>query len=70
MADDDKKPFHNPFAALSNLRGTLLAAAYVGIGDGMISVLFSPTLAKIIATLLVAAVLVVKPGGLARSTAT
>jgi len=55
---------------LGNLRGTLLAAACIGIGEGMISVLFSPTLSKIIATLLVAAVLVVRPGGLARSTAT
>jgi branched-chain amino acid transport system permease protein len=55
---------------LGNLRGTLLAAALIGIGDGMVSVLFSPTLAKIIATLLVAAVLVVKPGGLARGAAT
>ena len=55
---------------LGNLRGTLLAAACIGIGEGMISVLFSPTLSKIIATLLVAAVLVIRPGGLARSTAT
>lgn len=54
---------------LGNLRGTLLAAAMIGIGEGMISVLFSPTLSKIIATLLVAAVLVVKPGGLARGRA-
>ncbi len=51
---------------LGNLRGTLLAAALIGIGDGMISVLFSPTLAKMIATLLVALVLIVRPGGLAR----
>src|SRR4051812_19717425 len=54
---------------LGNLRGTLLAAAFIGIGEGMISVLFSPTLSKIIATLLVAAVLVVRPGGLARGSA-
>jgi branched-chain amino acid transport system permease protein len=53
---------------LGNLRGTLLAAALIGIGEGMISVLFSPTLAKMIATLLVALVLIVKPGGLARET--
>jgi branched-chain amino acid transport system permease protein len=51
---------------LGNLRGTLLAAALIGLGDGMISVLFSPTLAKMIATLLVALVLIVRPGGLAR----
>ena len=51
---------------LGNLRGTLLAAALIGIGEGMISVLFSPTLSKIVATLLVALVLVVRPGGLAR----
>jgi branched-chain amino acid transport system permease protein len=51
---------------LGNLRGTLLAAAFIGIADGMISVLFSPTLAKMIATLLVALVLIVRPGGLAR----
>ena len=55
---------------LGNLRGTLLAAAFIGIGEGMISVLFSPTLSKIIATLLVAAVLVVRPGGLARGATT
>jgi branched-chain amino acid transport system permease protein len=49
---------------LGNLRGTLLAAFVVGLSDGVISVLFSPTLAKILATLLVALVLVVRPGGL------
>jgi branched-chain amino acid transport system permease protein len=53
---------------LGNLRGTLLAAGLIGIGEGMISVLFSPTLAKMIATLLVALVLVARPGGLARET--
>lgn len=51
---------------LGNLRGTMLAAAVIGIGEGMISVLFSPTLAKIVATLLVALVLIVRPGGLLR----
>lgn len=50
---------------LGNLRGTILAAAVIGIGEGMISVMFSPTLSKIIATLLVALVLVVRPSGLA-----
>ncbi len=49
---------------LGNLRGTMIAAAVIGIGEGMISVLFSPTLSKIVATLLVALVLVVRPGGL------
>jgi branched-chain amino acid transport system permease protein len=49
---------------LGNLRGTLIAAAFIGFGEGMISVLFSPTLSKIIATLLVALVLVARPGGL------
>lgn len=49
---------------LGNLRGTILAAAFIGISEGMISVLFSPTLSKIIATLIVALVLVVRPGGL------
>jgi branched-chain amino acid transport system permease protein len=49
---------------LGSLKGTLVAAFIVGISDGVISVFFSPTLAKIIATLLVALVLVVRPGGL------
>ncbi len=49
---------------LGSLRGTLVAAFVVGLSDGIISVFFSPTLAKIIATLFVALVLVVRPGGL------
>ena len=49
---------------LGNLRGTLVAAFVVGISDGVVSVFFSPTLAKILATLLVAAVLIVRPAGL------
>ncbi len=49
---------------LGNLKGTLVAAFLVGISDGVISVFFSPTLAKILATLLVALVLVYRPGGL------
>ncbi len=49
---------------LGSLRGTLVAAFAIGLSDGMISVFFSPTLAKIIATLLVALVLVLRPGGL------
>lgn len=49
---------------LGSLRGTLLAAAIIGIGQGVIAVFFSPTLAKIIATLLVAGVLIWRPAGL------
>jgi branched-chain amino acid transport system permease protein len=49
---------------LGSLRGTLIAAFLIGISDGVISVFFSPTLAKIIATLFVALVLVVRPSGL------
>ena len=49
---------------LGSLRGTLLAAFVIGISDGVISVFFSPTLAKILATLLVALVLVFRPSGL------
>ena len=49
---------------LGSLRGTLVAAFVVGLSDGVVSVFFSPTLAKIVATLLVAMVLVFKPGGL------
>ncbi|MEI4471572.1 branched-chain amino acid ABC transporter permease [Frigidibacter sp. MR17.24] len=49
---------------LGSLRGTLVAALVIGLSDGIISVFFSPTLAKIIATLLVALVLVFRPQGL------
>ena len=49
---------------LGSLRGTMFAAFLIGMGDGMISVFFSPTLAKILATLLVAGVLVFRPQGL------
>ena len=49
---------------LGSLKGTMVAAFVVGISDGVVSVFFSPTLAKIIATLLVAAVLVLRPAGL------
>ena len=49
---------------LGSLGGTLVAAFVIGISDGVISVFFSPTLAKILATLLVALVLVFKPTGL------
>jgi branched-chain amino acid transport system permease protein len=49
---------------LGSLRGTLVAAFVIGISDGVISVFFSATLAKVIATLLVALVLVFRPAGL------
>ena len=49
---------------LGSLRGTVLAALFIGLSDGIISVFFSPTLAKILATLLVALVLVFRPQGL------
>lgn len=46
---------------LGSLRGTVVAALVIGLSDGVIAVLFSPTLAKIVATLLV--VLVLAPRG-------
>ena len=49
---------------LGSLRGTLVAALIIGLGDGVISMFFSPTLAKIIATVLVALMLVFRPQGL------
>ena len=49
---------------LGSLRGAIIAAFVIGISDGVISVFFSPTLAKILATLLVALVLVFRPEGL------
>ena len=49
---------------LGSLRGTLVAALLIGLSDGVISTFFAPTLAKIIATLLVALVLVFRPQGL------
>ncbi|MDE2789871.1 MAG: branched-chain amino acid ABC transporter permease [Paracoccaceae bacterium] len=49
---------------LGSLPGTLVAAVLIGLSDGIISVFFSPTLAKILATLLVAFVLVFRPEGL------
>jgi len=49
---------------LGSLRGTIIAAIVIGMSDGIISVFFSPTLAKILATLLVAMILVVRPQGL------
>lgn len=49
---------------LGSFRGTVVAALLVGLSDGIVSVFFSPTLAKILATLLVALVLVFRPEGL------
>jgi len=49
---------------LGSLRGTLVAALLIGLSDGIVSAFFAPTLAKIIATLLVAMVLVFRPQGL------
>ncbi|HWK67712.1 MAG TPA: branched-chain amino acid ABC transporter permease [Rhizobiaceae bacterium] len=49
---------------LGSLRGTVLAAVLIGLSDGIISAFFQPTLAKIVATLLVALVLVFRPTGL------
>lgn len=49
---------------LGSLRGTVVAALLIGMSDGIISVFFTPTLAKILATMLVALVLVFRPNGL------
>ncbi len=49
---------------LGSLKGTLVAAIFIGLSDGIISTLYEPTLAKILATLLVAMVLVFRPQGL------
>jgi branched-chain amino acid transport system permease protein len=49
---------------LGSLGGTLAAAFLIGLSDGVVSVFFSPTLARIVSTGLVALVLVVKSGGL------
>ncbi len=49
---------------LGSLAGTVVAALLIGLADGLVSTIFDPTLAKILATLLVAMVLVVRPQGL------
>ncbi len=49
---------------LGSLPGTIVAAIFIGLSDGIISVFFSPTLAKILSTLLVAFVLIFRPQGL------
>lgn len=49
---------------LGSVIGTVVAALFIGLSDGIISVFFTPTLAKIIATLAVAFVLVFRPQGM------
>lgn len=49
---------------LGSIRGTLIAALLIGLSDGVISFYWSPLLAKILATLFVALVLVFRPQGL------
>ena len=49
---------------LGSLRGTIAAAFLIGLIDGLVSVFFSPPLARIVASLLVALVLVFRTGGL------
>lgn len=49
---------------LGSLAGTLAAAFLIGLSDGIVSVFFSPTLARIVSTALVALVLVFRTGGL------
>jgi branched-chain amino acid transport system permease protein len=49
---------------LGSIRGTIVAAIFIGMSDGIISMMFSPTLAKMASTLLVALILVFKPEGL------
>ena len=48
---------------LGSLVGTVIAAVMIGLSDGLISVFFTPTLAKIIATLMVTFVLIFRPSG-------
>ena len=52
---------------LGSLKGTVAAAILIGISDGIISVFFSPNLAKILATLLVVVILLIRPNGLFRT---
>lgn len=49
---------------LGSIPGTIAAAILIGMSDGIFSVFFSPTLAKMVSTFLVAMVLVFKPEGL------
>ncbi len=49
---------------LGSLAGTVLASLLVGWMDGIVSVFFTPTLARLLATLVVALVLVARRGGI------
>jgi len=49
---------------LGGLKGTVVAAVVIGMSDGIITIFFDPTLAKIIATVFVAMILVFRPTGL------
>lgn len=49
---------------LGSIQGTVVAAILIGLSNGILSVFFSPTIAKIVAMLFVAFVLVLKPDGL------
>jgi branched-chain amino acid transport system permease protein len=49
---------------LGSLGGTIAAAFLIGLVDGVVSVFFAPTLARIVASVIVALVLVVRAGGL------
>lgn len=49
---------------LGSIQGTVVAAILIGLSDGILSVMLSPTSAKIVSTLLVTAVLVFRPNGL------
>ncbi|HVI85072.1 MAG TPA: branched-chain amino acid ABC transporter permease [bacterium] len=54
---------------LGSLQGSLIAAMLIGLTDGLVSVFVSPTLARIVASLIVAVVLIVRPRGLYGETA-
>ncbi|MCO5732235.1 branched-chain amino acid ABC transporter permease [Rhizobium sp. SSA_523] len=49
---------------LGSMLGTVVAAIVIGLSDGILSMMFSPTLAKMVSTMLVALVLIVRPSGL------
>ncbi|MBB1248811.1 branched-chain amino acid ABC transporter permease [Rhizobium sp. G21] len=49
---------------LGSMSGAVVAAVLIGLSDGIMSMMFSPTLAKMVSTLLVALVLVFRPNGL------
>ena len=49
---------------LGSLPGTVVAAVLIGMSDGIISVFFSPMIAKIITTLFVTMILIWRPQGL------